>query len=145
MRILGIDPGEKRIGVAMSDPTGTIANPVTVIKHISRTNDAAAIIEIAVENQVERIIIGQSLDEEGMPNPQGRKAARLAEVIQKHTILPVELWDESGSTQSARAARIAMGVPRKKRRGHLDEIAATIILQTYLDAHTDAKDLIQPT
>jgi putative holliday junction resolvase len=144
MRILGIDPGEKRIGVAISDPTGTIANPVTVIKHISRAEDAAAIIAIAVANQVERIIIGQSLDEEGMPNPQGRSAARLAEVIRELINLPVELWDESGSTQTARAARISMGVSRKKRRGHLDEIAATVILQSYLDARINSEDLIRP-
>jgi len=144
MRILGIDPGEKRIGVAISDPTGTIANPVTVIAHSSRAKDATAIIAIAVENQAERIIVGQSLDEEGIPNPQGRSAARLAEVIRELTNLPVELWDESGSTQTARAARIAMGVSRKKRRGHLDEIAATVILQNYLDAHANSEDLIHP-
>jgi len=144
MRFLGIDPGEKRIGMAISDPTGTIAHPVTVIKHISRTEDAAAIIAIALQNQAERIIVGQSLDEEGIPNPQGRSAARLAQVIREQTDLPVELWDESGSTQTARAARIAMGVPRKKRRGHLDEIAATVILQNYLDAQANSEDLTQP-
>ena len=136
MRILGIDPGDKRIGVALSDPTGTIANPITVIQHVSRADDAAAIIKLALENQVERIVIGQSLDDEGEPTPQGRSAARLRDVIISLTDIPVELWDESGSTQAARSARIAMGVPRNKRRGHLDEIAATYILQDYLNAHS---------
>jgi putative Holliday junction resolvase len=140
MRFLGIDPGEKRIGVALSDPTGTIANPITVIQHVSRAEDAAAIVKIATENQVEKIIIGQSLDDEGKPTPQGRRSARLREVILAMTDLPVELWDESGSTKAARSARIAMGVPRKKRRGHLDEIAATYILQDYLDAHSPISD-----
>jgi putative Holliday junction resolvase len=134
MRILAIDPGSKRIGVAISDPTGTIANPLTVIKHVSRPIDAATIAEIARQNDAGLIIIGQALDADGQPTPSGRSAARLADAIRGQTELPVELWDESGSTQAARQARLALGSPRRKRRGHLDELAATYILQTYLDA-----------
>lgn len=133
MRVLAIDPGEKRIGIAISDPTGTIASPVMVIKHNSRQVDAAAIVKLALENEVGTIIVGQSLDEEGLPTPEGRRSGRLAEAIQSQTSLPVILWDESGSTQEARAARIAMGVSRRKRRGHQDDLAAAIILQSYLD------------
>ena len=133
MRVLGIDPGEKRIGVAISDPTGTIANPVTVIQHVSRTTDAEAIVRIAEESMVGKIVVDQSLDEDGNPTPQGRSAARLVETLRTQTSLSIELWDESGSTQAARAARIAMGAPKKRRGGHLDEIAATYILQTFLD------------
>jgi len=135
MRILAVDPGEKRIGIALSDPSGTIANPLTVIKHVSRPLDAATIAQLASENQAGRIIVGQALDMEGRPSPQGRSAARLAEAIRGQTDLPVELWDESGSTQAARQARIALGSSRRKRSGHLDDLAATYILQTYLDAH----------
>lgn len=133
MRVLAIDPGEKRIGIAISDPTGTIASPVMVIKHNSRQVDAAAIVKLALENEVGTIIVGQSLDEEGLPTHEGRRSGRLAEAIQSQTSLPVILWDESGSTQEARAARIAMGVSRRKRRGHQDDLAAAIILQSYLD------------
>lgn len=133
MRVLGIDPGEKNIGVAISDLTGTIANPLTIVRHKSRAIDAAAIIHIAETKQAGRIVIGQSFDEDGKPTPQGRSAARLAEAIRALTHLPVELWDESDSTQVARAARLAMGVSRKQRKGHLDEIAAAVILQSYLD------------
>jgi putative Holliday junction resolvase len=136
MRILAVDPGEKRLGIALSDPTGTIANPLTVIKHISRPIDAAAIAQLAQENQAGLIVVGQALDAEGRPNVSGRRAKRLAKAIQTQTDLPVELWDESGSTQAARAARIAIGAPRRKQRGHMDDLAATYILQTYLDAHT---------
>ena len=135
MRILAVDPGEKRIGLALSDPSGTIANPLAVLKHVSRPLDAAAIAQLGRENQAGLIVVGQALDEEGLPTFEGRRAARLAAAIQEQTDLPVELWDESGSTQAARSARIAMGVPRHKRRGHLDDLAATYILQTYLDAH----------
>lgn len=133
MRVLGIDPGDKNIGVALSDPTGTIANPLTVIQHISRPIDAASIAELARQNNVGRIVVGQSLGIDGKPNFQGRKATRLAAAIRTQTEIPVELWDEGYSTQEARAARIALGSPQSKRKGHLDELAATVILQSFLD------------
>ncbi len=135
MRIIAIDPGEKNIGVSISDPTGTIANPLTVIKHISRPIDAATIAQLALENNARLIVVGQALSLEGEPTLQSRRSARLAAAIKTQTSLPVELWDESGSTQAVREARTAMGVSRNKRKGHLDELAATYILQTYLDAH----------
>lgn len=135
MRILGIDPGSKRIGVAISDPTGTIANPLTVISHVSRTSDASEISQLAEGHEAGKIVVGQSLDEYGEPTLEGRRAARLAGAIREKSGLSVELWDESFSTQQARAARIAMGTRRKKRSGHMDEMAATVILQSYLDAH----------
>ena len=134
MRILAVDPGEKRLGLAISDPTGTIANPLTVLKHISRPLDAAAIAQIAADNQAGQIVVGQALDADDQPTLQSRRAAHLAEAIRLQTGLPVVLWDETGSTQAAQAARLAMGVSRRKRRGHLDDLAATYILQTYLDA-----------
>ena len=133
MRILAVDHGEKRIGLAISDSTGTIANPLKVIEHVSRVIDAAQVAEIAAQNQVELIVIGQSFDEEGRLNLAGRRAARFADALITQTQIPVVLWDESFSTQDARAARIELDVPRKKRAGHLDDLAATIILQSYLD------------
>ncbi len=139
MRILAVDPGEKRLGLALSDPTGVIANPLTVLTHTSRLLDAAAIANLAAENQAARIIVGQALDIDNQSTPQSRSAARLAEAIRGQTSLPVELWDESGSTQAALQAHIAIGGGRRSRRqrghGHLDDLAATYILQTYLDAH----------
>ena len=137
MRVLAVDPGEKRHGIAISDPTGTIANPLTVLNHISREQDAAAIVGLVHEHQVGLIVLGQSLDDEGRSTLQSRRATRLANAIRSQTEVPVELWDETGSTQAAREARIAMGAPRRKRGGHLDDIAATYILQTYLDSHQD--------
>jgi putative Holliday junction resolvase len=136
MRILAVDPGEKRLGVAVSDPTGTIANPLTVVNHVARPVDAAVIVQIAQDQGAGLIVVGQALDDEGEPTPQGRRAERFAQAVRLQTTLPVELWDESGSTQAAREARISMGVPRRKRGGHLDDLAATVILQSYLDAHS---------
>jgi putative Holliday junction resolvase len=134
MRILAVDPGEKHLGIALSDPTGTIANPFTTINHVSRAIDAATIAQLADENYAEMIIVGQALDEENHPTFQGRRAARLAVALKKQTNLPVVLWDETGSTAAARNARVEMNASRRSRRGHLDHLAATYILQTYLDA-----------
>ncbi len=137
MRILAVDPGEKRLGLALSDPTGTIASPLTTLKHITRAVDAAAIAQVAAENEAGLILVGQALDDEGRPTPQSRLAERLARAIRGQTSIAVQMWDESGSTQAARAASIAMGVSARKRRrqghGHLDELAAVVILQDYLD------------
>jgi putative Holliday junction resolvase len=135
MRILAVDHGEKHIGLAISDPTATIAGPLKVIEHISRLMDAAQVANLATENEVALIVIGQSYDEEGKPNLAGRRAAKFAEVLKEQTQIAVVLWDESFSTQEARAARIEMGVSRKKRAGHMDELAAVMILKSYLDAN----------
>jgi putative Holliday junction resolvase len=135
MRILAVDHGEKRIGLALSDPTGTIANPLTVIKHISRLMDAAQVANLVVEHGAELIVIGQSFDEEGRPNLAGRRAAKFAEALKEQTQIPVVFWDESFSTQDARATRIELGVSRKKRAGHQDALAAVMILQSYIESN----------
>ena len=133
MRIMAVDHGEKRIGLALSDPSAILASPFKVIEHVSRLVDAAQVADLAVQNEVGLIVIGQSFDEEGHPNLAGRRAARFAEALQAQTQIPVRLWDESFSTQDARATRIAMGVSRKQRGGHLDELAAVMILRSYLE------------
>ena len=135
MRILAVDHGEKRIGLALSDPTRTIASPLKVVEHVSRMIDAAQVAELALQNDVSLIVIGQSYDEEGKPNPAGRRAGRFADELKNQTDIPIELWDESFSTQIARAARIELGISKKKRAGHQDEFAAVVILQSYLEAH----------
>jgi putative Holliday junction resolvase len=105
MRILAVDHGEKRIALALSDPTGTIASPFKVIEHVSRLMDAAQVATVAQENDVGLIVIGQSFDEEGKPNLAGRRAAKFATALQEQTSIPVELWengfDRSGSIGSA--------------------------------------------
>jgi putative holliday junction resolvase len=135
MRVLAVDHGEKHIGLALSDPTATIASPLKVIQHVSRLMDAAQVANLASENEAGLIVIGQSFDEEGRPNLAGRRAAKFAESLKQQTHIPVILWDESFSTRDARAARIEMGVSRKKRAGHVDELAAVIILRSYLDTN----------
>jgi putative holliday junction resolvase len=135
MRILAVDHGEKRIGLALSDLTATIASPLKVIKHVSRIIDAAQVADIAAQNEVVLIVVGQSYDDDGNPNPAGRRAGRFADELRNQTNIPIEMWDESFSTQSARAARVELGISRKKRAGHQDEFAAVVILQSYLEAN----------
>ena len=136
MKILAVDPGSKRIGIALSDPTGTIANPLAVIQHVARLVDAAAVAELAAFHGASQIVVGQSLADDGTPSFEGRRSMRFAEALKKQTNIPVVLWEESFTTQEARQARRQMGVSRKKRSGHLDDLAATVLLQSYLDAKT---------
>jgi len=135
MRILAVDHGQKNIGLALSDETGLLARPLGIFAHVSKALDAAQVIDIALGQEAGRIIVGVSFDEAGDPNPAGRRAMNFAAVLREQTSLPVELWDESMTTQDARAARIASGAPRKKRAGHLDDVAAAVLLQDYLDNH----------
>jgi putative Holliday junction resolvase len=96
--------------------------------------DAAAVAAIAVEQGADLIVVGQSLNEDGQPNLEGRRSARFAEALRAQTSLPVVLWDEAFTTQEARAARLAGGARRARRGGHLDDVAAAVLLQSYLDA-----------
>lgn len=139
MRVLAVDPGEKNLGIALSDPTGVLAGPLTVLKHVSRPIDAASIAQLAAEQGAGRIVIGEALDDDNQPTPQSRRAHKLAAAIKSQCKIPVVLWDESGSTQAARQARREMNVSRRQRQGHLDELAATVILQSYLEAHPEVR------
>lgn len=132
MKFLAVDPGEKRIGLAISDPTGTIARPLCVVNHQSRAKDAKTIADIAREEGVTVIVVGQALDSDGQVGHQARKAQRLADEIRTQTDCAVEMWDESGSTRAAVQSRIDLGVARKRRKGHLDDLAASVMLQDFL-------------
>jgi putative Holliday junction resolvase len=107
---------------------------LTVIKHVSRLMDAAQVANLAAENDAGLIVIGQSFDEDGNPNLAGRRAAKFAEALREQTQIPVELFDESFSTQDARATVIELGYSRKKRTGHHDSLAAVMILRSYLES-----------
>ncbi len=140
-RVLAIDPGEKRLGIAVSDPTRTIAAPLCVINHKSRKEDALAIINLAKEQEATLILIGQPRNWDDDLGAQAEKSSRLADEIQSLGQIPVQLWNEYGSTQAAQSARRQMNVSRKKRTGHLDDLAAAIILQNFLDSTIDEEYL----
>jgi putative Holliday junction resolvase len=137
MRILAVDPGSRHIGLALSDPTGTIANPLTVLDHVSRLVDTAAVAELAASNQAGLIVVGRSYDDEENPTFEGRRAGRFADALKNQTSIPVVFWDEAFTTRDARSTRLQMGVSRRQRSGHLDSLAATILLQSFLDANPE--------
>lgn len=136
-RVLAVDPGSVKIGIAVSDPMRVIATPLTVVKHISMETDCQVISQLCREQQVSLVIIGQALGSDGELNRQSRHAQKLADTLMTIIPIPVVMYDESGSTQEAKMTKVKMGVKRKKRTGHLDAHAAAVILQTYLDSHAD--------
>jgi putative holliday junction resolvase len=135
-RILGVDPGEKRVGIAVGDVEGNLLKPLKVINHESRASDANQIILIAQEQKAELILIGAALGSDGEETPASRKADRLAEEIRSRTELPVILWDESGSTKEAQELKRTLGVSKKKRAGHQDATAAAILIEDYVESVT---------
>ena len=134
MRVLAVDPGEKRIGLAISDPLGVLARPLAIIQHTARATDAQAIVQIAEENSCSMIIVGQALDSEGHIGYRARKSGRLADELRKYTKINIVLWDESGTTRAAIQQRIDSGVSKKNRKIALDDLAAAILLEDYLNS-----------
>ena len=131
-RILGLDPGERRIGVALSDPSGTIASPHSVVDR--RTVDpAVAVRELCEEHGVERIVVGLPTGLSGNEGPSAKAARTFGELVAKATGLPVEYQDERFTTVTAEAALLEGGLSRDRRREVRDKVAAAVILQTYLD------------
>jgi len=133
-RILAVDPGKKHLGLAVSDPTRTIAAPLDVIQHTSLRGDAQEILRIASEQEATLILIGQPLHWDGSLSEQAQESTALAETLQELGELPVELVDEYGSTQEAQQAGRKLKLPGRKSSSHLDDLAAAIILQNYLEA-----------
>jgi len=125
-RVLSVDPGESRLGLAVSDPSRTIARPLKVLHHVSRVSDAQRIVETAGFEGVDTIVVGVAYDSRGEIGPQARRAHRLVAAIRQAGFPRVETWDESGSTEEA--LQLHAGDEMTDAR------AAAVILQGYLDA-----------
>ncbi|BFH12508.1 Holliday junction resolvase RuvX [Paenibacillus melissococcoides] len=133
MKILGLDYGDRKIGVAVSDAFGWTAQGIEVIVRRKPEDDLRRIGDIIKEHGVEEIVIGLPKNMNGTIGPRGELSMTYAEVLKQSFGLPVHLWDERLSTVSAERALLEADVSRKKRRQVIDKMAATIILQTYLD------------
>ena len=133
MRILAIDPGSKRVGIALSDPTATIAQALTTVPAEPADTLATRIAEIARSNGAARIVVGLPRRLDGSHGPEAKAAQGLANAIRKESGLPVELVDERLTTVAAERSLIAGGVRRDKRRLSVDRVAATLMLQAHLD------------
>ncbi|HYU17661.1 MAG TPA: Holliday junction resolvase RuvX [Chloroflexota bacterium] len=137
-RVLALDPGERRVGVALSDELGLLATPLVVLQRRSRTADAAAIADLVRAHAVSEIVVGHPRTLRGEVGPQARRAERFARRISEAVGVPVRLWDERFSTVEARE-RLAAGSKRSAGnragpRRWADAAAAAVILQTYLDS-----------
>jgi putative Holliday junction resolvase len=130
---MGLDVGDARIGVAISDPLGIIAQPLSVIERTNLDQDVSAVRTLVVERDIARIVVGMPLDESGRCGPQAAKVlafvARLREAINAEVVTQ----DERFTTALAERAMISAGTSRRKRRRVIDKVAAQQILQTYLD------------
>jgi putative Holliday junction resolvase len=133
MRVLGLDIGERRIGVALSDSLRIIAGALTVVERV--TDDAALkqIIDLARENEVERIVVGMPRSLDGSLGKQAQAVQYFVDLLKRRTDIPVVTWDERLSTVAAERTLLEVGMKRDKRKKRRDSLAAAIILQGYLD------------
>lgn len=133
IRILALDVGTVRVGVAVSDPLGMTAQPLEVI-HRRKTDLNGRILELIAEYEVQQIVVGRPLQLDGQA---GLAVAGVDEVVRnlaERTDVPIEMWDERLSTAQAERVMIDGGARRQARRQKIDKVAAALILQSYLDA-----------
>ncbi len=153
MRILGLDVGERRIGVAAADSRARVALPIGVVERIELVADVAAIGRLIQEHKAEALVLGLPISLNGTLGPQAEIVRAFGDHLAARLGLPVEYWDERLSTVEAQR-RLVTAVPggsragqnrrsrspksrRERRSGNLDALAAAIVLQSYLDRHSE--------
>ena len=132
-RIMGLDYGEKRVGLALSDPLGVTAQPLVYIERESDAQVASEIEGLIDAHEVERLIVGLPLSLSGNDSPQTKRIRRFISRLRKKLEVKVEAWDERLSTAEAERTLLEMDVRRNRRKERRDIIAAQLILQGYLD------------
>lgn len=130
-RILALDVGDVRIGVAVSDPTGTIAQPLEVYRRVGYGPDSRYVAELCRRMGCESVLLGLPLNMDGSEGPQAQKVKDFGAVLEKAG-LTVRYQDERLTTVTAEAVLINSGVRREDRRRHVDKLAATVILEQWL-------------
>jgi putative Holliday junction resolvase len=134
MRVMGLDVGEKKIGVAISDALLLTAQARPTLHRKNLKSDISILGRLAEENEVHEIVIGQPLHMSGRESQQSEKVARFAEELRNALKLPVVFWDERLTSFAAEQHLEEMGLKWRQRRDHIDKIAAMMILQSYLDS-----------
>ena len=132
-RSLGLDIGDRRIGVALSDPGGILASPFTIIDRRDESQDVQAIIDIIDQNQVEQIVAGLPRSMNGSIGKQAEKVKAFVQSLSAHTKVPIEFRDERLTTVSAKRLIQAAITKKTRRKARDDAVAAALILQGYLD------------
>ena len=131
--ILGVDYGERRIGLAVSDELMIAANPLDTIARTTEQRDLAAIEKLVRQRNVERIVVGLPLNMDGSEGPMAKAVREFAGKLSGLGI-EIEFWDERLSTRAAESTLLEADFTRKKRKGLRDKVAAAWLLQGYLDA-----------
>ena len=135
VRALGIDPGSKRIGLAISDRSGTIASPFLVLQRSrSRQHDDNEIARIVREEEIEVVVVGLPVNMDGSHGPSAKAAIADARRLATVVDVPIELHDERRTTVTAEQSMRAAGLDGVERRQRVDKVAAAIMLQSWLDA-----------
>lgn len=138
-RLIGLDIGERRIGVAVSDEMNIVALPERVIERRNLEDDLRALSDLAQEKRARRFIVGLPIRLDGSQGKEAQRVAEFARKLAQRADIPVEMSDERFSTKQAERHLIKSDVKRKRRRQVIDKIAAQIILQSYLDAHGERR------
>lgn len=133
LRVLGLDVGERRIGVAVSDPTCTISSPLSPIVRRSPHEDINHIMSVANDNRVKTIVVGLPISLNGILGPQGRRIKQFIKELSTSSDIPVRSQDERFSTVEAQRLLREGGHKPSQNKGLLDSASAAIILQSYLD------------
>lgn len=133
VRILALDVGEKRIGLAVSDPLGLTAQGLGVLKRKNWEDDLARLLEMARPYRVQEVLVGLPRHMDGRLGAQAEKILALAQTLGEALGAKVATWDERLTTVEAERVLIAADMSRKRRRQVVDQVAATLILQAYLD------------
>ncbi|MBL7158554.1 MAG: Holliday junction resolvase RuvX [Candidatus Omnitrophica bacterium] len=134
MKILGLDIGEKRIGIAISDALGIIAQGLETFYRENPPGIIEKLRKIVKEEGVSAIVVGLPLNMDGTEGPKAKEAINFANELKKEIELPVKLWDERLSTVEVERLMISAGASRAKRKKKIDKLAAQVILQGYLDS-----------
>lgn len=132
MRILALDVGDRRVGVAISDPLGLLARSLAVVKRSG--HDYQSIVDMVREYDVKRIVAGYPRNMDGSVGEQARRVEAYVDGLEEHVDVPIEFWDERLSTVEAQRLMIEAGRRARERRDRIDAVAAAVILQDYLDA-----------
>jgi putative holliday junction resolvase len=133
MRVLAIDHGTKRVGLALSDETGTIAQPLQFLLAEPAATLLDRLKETVAERKVEQIVVGLPRNMNGTYGPAAEKAREFVAALQQVVGVPVATWDERLTTVQAHRVLIETGMRREKRKERVDQTAAAILLQSYLD------------
>src|SRR5271155_1865440 len=140
-RLLGLDVGDRRVGVAVSDGMGLTAQPVMTLLRSNRRQDARSLLRVVRKHECTEIVVGNPLYMSGDLSPQATKAQAFAQMLREETGLPVHLWDERLTTTEAHRHLHTAGLPGAKHKKVVDQVAAVLILQGYLDAQALRKEL----